>query len=263
MRKILLSLLTISAVALVAVAATGAFFSDTETSTGNTFEAGSIDLKIDNTSYLNGVLQEGLSWELKDLDGELFFDYQDLKPGDEGEDTVSLHVFENNAWACVDLTITANDDVTCTEPELDDDVDCEEPGEGLGELADELEFIFWVDDGDNVLEDDEEILTQGPASNVLGDVTWTLADSDENNVGGIDGDPLTGSVDYFIGKAWCFGDLTPDATASGQGVSPVVDSGIDCDGAGVDNASQTDLLEGTISFYAEQSKNNPDFQCET
>ena len=40
MNKILLSLLTISLVSVVAVGATRAYFSDNETSTGNSFTAG-------------------------------------------------------------------------------------------------------------------------------------------------------------------------------------------------------------------------------
>ena len=39
---------------MVISGATGAFFSDTETSQGNTFTAGAIDLLVDNESYYNG-----------------------------------------------------------------------------------------------------------------------------------------------------------------------------------------------------------------
>jgi predicted ribosomally synthesized peptide with SipW-like signal peptide len=46
MKKILLSVLTIALVAAVTVGATQALFSDTEESTGNTFTAGSLDLKM-------------------------------------------------------------------------------------------------------------------------------------------------------------------------------------------------------------------------
>ena len=42
MKKILISLAVIGAVGAIAAGATGAFFSDTETSTGNTFTAGAI-----------------------------------------------------------------------------------------------------------------------------------------------------------------------------------------------------------------------------
>jgi spore coat-associated protein N len=46
MKKILLSLLTIALVSAVAVGATRAYFSDTETSAGNTITAGTLDLKV-------------------------------------------------------------------------------------------------------------------------------------------------------------------------------------------------------------------------
>ena len=103
MRKILLSLLTVSAVAVVAVVATGAFFNDVETSQDNTFTAGKLDLQVDNTTtyYQNDVLVNGYpqSWPLKDLVGEKFFNFLDVKPEDYGENTISLHVFNNDAWA--------------------------------------------------------------------------------------------------------------------------------------------------------------------
>lgn len=49
MKKILLSAGTIAVVAALAVGGTMAFYADTETSTGNIFTAGSIDLKVDQT----------------------------------------------------------------------------------------------------------------------------------------------------------------------------------------------------------------------
>ncbi|MBI3282634.1 hypothetical protein HYZ70_00985, partial [Candidatus Curtissbacteria bacterium] len=258
MKKILLSLLTIGVVGGLAFGATRAFFSDTETSKDNIFEAGELDLEIDNTSYLNGKLREDLSWDLRDLTDELFFNYKDLKPGDEGEDTISLHV-TNDSWACVDLSITKNDDNGCTDPELIDDPDCDKGDDFDGELADQLEFMFWADDGDNVLEDNERILTNGLASEVLKSVTWTLADSGGNVFVG--SGPLIASNTYFIGKAWCYGDLTEKPVPARESVSPAVDPGVNCDGSLVNNASQTDVLTGDVSFEAVQWRNNPDFLC--
>ncbi len=49
MKRILLSIATIALVGAGAAAATNAFFADTETSNGNVFTAGSIDLKVDHT----------------------------------------------------------------------------------------------------------------------------------------------------------------------------------------------------------------------
>jgi len=40
----------------VVAGATGAFFSDTETSTGNTFAAGEIDLTVDSTAHYAGLI---------------------------------------------------------------------------------------------------------------------------------------------------------------------------------------------------------------
>lgn len=48
--------MTLSVLAIVVVGATGAFFNDTETSTGNVFTAGSVDLKVNHTKQTyNGV----------------------------------------------------------------------------------------------------------------------------------------------------------------------------------------------------------------
>lgn len=270
MKKTLIRLATIGAVGAIAVAATGAFFSDTETSTGNTLVAGALDLKIDNKCYYNGQAcidgfwngneKEGnqctCTWKAKDLvRGDTFFDLRDLKPGDWEEDTISLEV-ENPAWVCLDIKTTANDDVTCTEPELEDDLLCSEPGEGDGDLADELHFVFWRDDGDNVFEahEDEGIIAEGLASEILGDARWALADSSTG-----DG-PIPANETVYIGKFLCFGDITPNPVPDGDG-DPTVASGFDCDGTKVDNASQTDLLAGDIVFYAEQARHNKDFLC--
>ena len=87
-RRIITSLLTILVAAVVVVGATTAFFSDTETSVGNTFAAGDIDLQIDNTSYaidwnIPGfqnptgafVASTHTSWTMRDLTVEKFFDF--------------------------------------------------------------------------------------------------------------------------------------------------------------------------------------------
>ncbi|MDP1707158.1 MAG: TasA family protein [bacterium] len=56
MKKILISAGTIAVVAALTVGGTIAFYNDTETSTGNIFTAGSIDLKVDHTlQTYNGV----------------------------------------------------------------------------------------------------------------------------------------------------------------------------------------------------------------
>lgn len=238
--KLILSAAVIFTALVLIIGATFAFFSDTETSSANVFEAGAVDLKIGNSSYYNGVSSSSTTWGIKDLNnGELFFDFLDIKPGDEGEDTIGIRVDTNDAWACMDMTITEND----------------------GLLGDLINFAFWTDDGDNVFEDDETVIISGSADSVLDDEI-ILADSTENNVGGLDGDPLIGETEYHIAKAWCFGTLTQNPVPAGQGVDPTVASGFTCNGENLDNASQGDTLKADIEFSAVQSRNNPNFTCE-
>lgn len=297
MKKILLSLSVIVAVGAVVAGATGAFFSDTETSEGNTFTAGAIDLGIDNESYYNGELNDGTSWNLNfDLDegcvfGEdtngipcLFFNFDDLKPGDYGEDTISLHVTNNEAWLCADVKLTSNDDVDCTEPENDTDAEngaCNDPDTDVtdGDLAQEIDFLWWADDGDNVLETNETPLPAGKlgALGVGSTATVTLADSNGSIWPG-GGPILTKDPDdiLYIGKAWCFGGITPDPLPQDgetndwspagnndgvNGAGQPEDGGYNCNGVGVGNKSQTDQATLDVAFRAVQARNNDGFQC--
>jgi len=243
-------------VGAVVIGATGAFFSDTETSTGNTFTAGAIDLQIDNESYYNGARNEGTSWTQSDLDGsQFFFNFNDLKPGDWGEDTISIHVNNNDAYACVDVRLDSNDDNGLTEPEAGDGD--ETGGEGEGELANAVHFYWWADDGDNVYEEGEQLLDGGPLGSLEVGQVATVALAEPN--GGVFNGPLQGDTVYHIGKAWCFGDsaFQPyEPGETGPTERPVI-----CDGAGEDNITQTDSLTATISFYAEQARNNGEFIC--
>ncbi|MBP9711163.1 MAG: hypothetical protein KBD50_02815 [Candidatus Pacebacteria bacterium] len=275
MKRILLGLITIvGAASVMYVGVTGAFFSDTETSTGNTFAAGDIDLKIDNESYYNGVANEDTSWELVDLTVQKFFNFLDLKPDDYGEDTISIHVDTNDAYMCADVTLTSNDDNGINEPEsLVDQTD----GVGNGELANLVNFVWWADDGDNVLETDETPLPGGPlgALGVGQTMSLALADSATNIWTG-QGGPVPGDETLYLGKAWCFGNIgTAPITQDGSGtlMSPAgnnngnevsgepEDGGITCDGSALGNESQTDKLTADVTFNAVQARNNPNFLC--
>lgn len=238
---------------------TSAYFSDTETSTGNVFTAGDLDLMIANQSYYNGETNPNTSWAMSNLIDQKFFDFDDLKPGDWGEDTITLHVDTNDAYMCANVTLTSNEENGINEPEGADGDITDGPGEG--ELANLVHFIWWADDGDNVLEDDETVISQGPigALPLWATTTVALADSDENIWGG--SGPIDGDTDYHIGKAWCFGTMTLAPVAQDDN-SPTDNPGFICDGSQLDNQSQTDSLTADISFDAVQARNNPNFQCE-
>lgn len=264
MKKIITSLGMIVFVAAIVVGGTGAFFSDTETSTGNTFAAGDIDLQIDNTSYVTST-STGLlvaspvnTWAMSNLTNQLFFSFTDVKPGDIGEDTISIHPGSNDAYACMAADITSTPDNGINEPEGDaDDVT---DGPTGGELQNFLNFSFWEDDGDNVFEDGEVLLPdlQGTAATIF-DGGWnTIADSGN-------GPALPGGSTTYVGKAWCFGTLTPNATTQdGNGSSTPITrgtTGFICDGSGDNNIAQTDGITVDVSFYAVQARNNGQFSC--
>ncbi len=236
MKRILFSLLTLGTVGVVALAATGAFFSDTETSTGNRFEAGAIDLKVDYEGYYNKKVDDSPnagSWELTDLTQQhTFFDFADLKPGDFGEGTVSLHVDNNEAYACVNIIPTLNDDMTSTEPELESGDDENTDSIFDGELAQSLHFKIWADNGDNIWQENELILTEGEGP--ITPRSWMLAGPGGNVFGGAGA--LVGGQPYYLGISW---DLPYE----------------------VGNEAQTDKYMADISFYVEQARNNDNFAC--
>lgn len=271
MRTIWSLLLVIGVSGAVLAGATVAFFSDKEQSNGNTFTAGAIDLQVDNTSYYNGVANPNTSWEQADLTIQKFFDFLDLKPDDYGEDTISLHVATNEAYLCANVTLTSNDDNGINEPESEVDTT---DGAGAGELAGLVNFLWWADDGDNVLENDEQVINTGNfgALSVGQTYSLALADSDDNIWTGTGG-PVAPNQTLYIGKAWCFGQIATAALPQSNYTGPAADNngdstlgtpedgGISCDGTSLGNESQTDSLTADIAFTAEQARHNEDFQC--
>ena len=242
-----MGVLVIGVAALAIGWGTIAYFSDTETSSGNTFTAGAIDLKIDSSCSYNGEPQSSCTWNLTDLTDKLFANFVDLKPGDHGENTISFHVESNDAWLCAEVTKTEDDDVDCTEPEIEAEGDDCAP-ENDGELDDYLMIFAWADDGDNVFEPpDEKPLMEAPVKLAEYVGRFPIVDSTFNAFG--EEGPLKGGKDYYIGVAWCFGDMT------------IQNGTITCDGGNVGNDAQTDTLKLDVSFEAVQARNNGNFKC--
>ena len=268
MKKITLSISSIIFAVAILAGSTGAFLNSRNTSTGNTFATGVVELKVDNESYITdewGKLKfsPSTSWSLSSLEGKLFFNFLDIKPGDIGEDTISLHLHNNNAWACMNVNITATPENGQPEPELIVD---ETLGENDGELQKYLYFVFWADDGDNVYEKEEKIWKKGLAKDIFDGKNWTLADS-ETNIWNNNGGPLLGNTTKYIGKAWCFGGLesTPvsqDGKGKTKNNGPLVrGTGFTCTGEYVGNIVQSDGIKADVSFSVAQSRNNSAFLC--
>lgn len=134
-KKILISLSVIAAVAAIAIGGTVAFFSDTETSTGNTFTAGELDLLVD----IDGVIYNPLNRPI--------FTVTDMKPGDDGEETISLHV-DNDACGFVKFDLKSDLDNSCNEPEELAEPSCEL--DDIGELNDQVNWVIWKDEGNQL-----------------------------------------------------------------------------------------------------------------
>jgi hypothetical protein len=322
-KKILLSLGAITMVTAAVINATGAFFTDTETSTGNTFTAGALDLRVDATAHYNHMIcvdgededlfgdtwqpepgffpsnvvpadhypQPGMrcngTWAESDLlpgNPEFkFFDLTDVKPGDEGENTISLHVLDNDAWGCFLVDNVSDSDVSCTEPESEStDPECSVTDiPGPGELAEALTFDAWLDEGG----------VAGFQCNNPGDETSTGASCTTDP---LEGDNILNGLevlfwdneiaDQVAEGPFAMSEILSTAyTAHGCLIATGDTDFAACHGLAQDgrlvgaatyywglawnipatagNEIQTDALSMDMAFEVAQHRNNPDFVC--
>ena len=105
-KRILISLAVIGAVAVIAVGGTIAYFSDTETSTGNTFTAGTIDISVDNMNPWNH------SFALADMKPS-YTDYINFEIQNTGSDPNPVDVWKK-------ITVTNETTGVESEPECTD-----------------------------------------------------------------------------------------------------------------------------------------------
>lgn len=236
MRKILTSLLVIGVVTATAFGASRAFFSDTETSTGNVLGAGVIDLTVSSQGSA-----EGASCNFDESEGGPIFDCSDVKPGDSGESTLTFELVGNPSWACIYVDDVVDSDNGCNDAEMAAESVCEENGDG--ELDDNLLLTVWIDDGagggascNNAHDGSEEIIVdnQTLSSFNLANGNYVLPVSDTS-----DGSLLTQALEegsYCIGVKW---SVDPNAG----------------------NEVQSDTIGGDLVFYVEQARNNEHFVC--
>jgi len=146
LKKVLLSLLSITAVGILAFGASRAFFNDMEKSTGNSFTAGKLDLivNIDGVSVSNRSI----------------FNEPDIKPGDQGEKTLDMIVIDNPSCGTLTFTLNGNldKDNSCTEPEAGVEgpncpvgyyINPPNPPVSEGELNENMIVTVWEDSGMN------------------------------------------------------------------------------------------------------------------
>jgi predicted ribosomally synthesized peptide with SipW-like signal peptide len=249
--------------ALVA-GATGAFFSDSETSNANVFTAGSIDLSIGShySSQYNGSGQLDL---LTDNNGRTLFTFNDLKPGDEGTVAFDLQVSSNDAYVCAMTESMSSNDNGIVDPEADagDVTD----GAGNGELQNYLQFATFADlDNDGVYDQGTEPVnvnqyggdSNGFTNAEIAGANWVpVADPTTPNTWLTTGS-MTANTPYSAGMLYCFGNFTTTGSLDTTQVTG-------CDGGtmGQYNDAQTDSASGSITFSAVQTRNNGGFTCDS
>jgi hypothetical protein len=259
--KILLSLAIIGAVTISAIGGTMAYFSGTQISLGNTFTAGSLDLKVDSNCRYDGLVcghtgsvwtpDESPNaypltrpdlvgkpctcyWAPTDLANQLFFDFtadpNELRPADVGGDTVSFHVDGNPAWVCLKISGTAGHENDCKFAESLIDPDCHT--DLTGEMISELKLSLFRDYNCNGVRDtgDGDIELAGHTRNVpVADGIYPVFDSTTGN------GPLAPASPACVSMNWNL--------------------------IGAGNEIESDDVSANISLVGMQSKNNAGFKC--
>lgn len=242
MRNILLVLGIVTLLATGAYGTTTAFFSDTETSTGNAFIAGSLDLQV-------GIDSETNTFPPQNLDNATLFRFENIRPGEMSFGDFVL-ASDSEVWACSAAEITTNGENGTTEAE--EDLGDDASG---GELAQYVEFATWEDRNDDKLVGTSErgSFLVLPLTTYANGTYYPIRDTDNG------GEPISADSEYNLGFAYCYGSFAQNSDGSYvfEGAQPV------CLGESAGNDSQSDTVEGTIYFYAEQSAGNQDFQCST
>ena len=130
MKRILISLMTVALVSALIGGGVYAYFSDTETSTGNTFTAGTLDLNLDGGN-INVVK----------------FTVSDVKPGDSGGGSWTVANVGSIAGYLDLESISVSEAIgTTTDPELADEVP---PGTDTAQLGNYLMVHIFVDTNNN------------------------------------------------------------------------------------------------------------------
>jgi len=147
-------------------AGTVAYFNDTETVSGNMFSAGTLDLEVNDENPWTSTL----------------ISVSNMKPGDTGEVTIKLENLGSlDGYVCMWIKDVINSPGDTPEPE---------PTSDDGELGANIEITIWQDDGDNVLESDEEVYVDGATLDSL------------NNTKVVTNKPLSAGGTVYIGFSW-------------------------------------------------------------
>ena len=241
-RKMLVGLGAVGVASAGAGLGTTAYFNDTETFENNTLTAGSLDLFVDyEASYdSDGAVENQAETVMGTQDGDpagMFYDLDDVKPGDSGHVEFCFRIVDNPSymWVCGDLEQAENG---MNEPEMavDDTPD-------LGELGDAIEarLVYCERDDEEFVEGEE--IASGSLAEVLGAISSGAPLDGEGVADNVPGDQAEYSEEvdpeesdsYITGPCVCLFWEIPTT---------------------VGNEIQTDSLTMDFEFHAVQSRHN-------
>ena len=175
MRKILISVMTISLVCALIGAGVYANFSDAETSSNNQFAAGTLDLTVDSEN----------PWASTKIDAS------GMKPRESGVATYTLYNDGTLDASGLMVNITNLSDSEGTNPEPEGDT--AEPGD----LSANLDMVIWVDtDNDGIKDAGETELASGK----LNALSWTTHDAGSLDAGNTKYVSISYSIDSSVGN---------------------------------------------------------------
>jgi len=145
-KSILISILMITLLAVVVGIGTVAYFSDIETSTGNKFAAGTLDLVVNDQN----------PWTSTPIS------VSNMKPGDSSSVVIKLqNAGSIDGYVSMWIKDVTNSPGETPEPEGN-------PADDHGELGANIKITIWRDgDHDGVVDDGEYVYVQGAALNSL------------------------------------------------------------------------------------------------
>jgi len=166
-----------------------------------------------------------------DLDQPVI-DLDDVKPGDFGEVTFDFALCDNPGYVWLTGALRSAAENGLTEPEEKDD----DEEAGVVELLDVVQAAYWIDDGNNYQNGDEEPAAVGSLREVLdalssGTGVRLEGDIDAEEGGGSEGRCFSADTKHSVAFAW----WVP------------VDHG---------NEIQTDSASFDLGFYTEQCRHN-------
>ncbi|EMA70910.1 vWA domain-containing protein [Halorubrum distributum] len=181
-------------------------------------------------------------------DGIPIFTLDDVKPGDSGEVTISIHICDNPAFLYLAGELTENAENGQSEPELEDEG---EDTDGIGELADAIEVCVWYDeDCDNVYEPtgtgQQQELEVALVSDVSGSMSGSIDDLQAAANGFVDNlsAPDEAAAISFNSSA----SLDQELTTNYQAVKDAINAYSDGGGTSIDlgiDVGADELLNGS------------------